>query len=98
MRPLLLDDGLPAGLAGELRGRGRDARELWPQASDVEALRAAADSGGVLVTAVDALPARPGATVAVIAVRGAAARRDAVHRHAHEIAAQRAGSVRRYGR
>ena len=98
MRPLLIDDGLPAGLAVELRARGRDARELWPDASDIEALRTVADSGAVLVTTVEGLPEEPGATVAVVAGRDAAARRDLVHRHAHEMAAQRAGSRRRYAR
>jgi hypothetical protein len=98
VRPLLIDDGLPAGLAAELRARGRDARELWADASDIEALRAVADSGAVLVTAVEGLPAEPGATVAVVVAHGAAARRDLVHRHAHDMAAQRPGSRRRYGR
>jgi hypothetical protein len=96
VRPLLIDDGLPAGLAEELRARGRDARELWADASDLEALRTVADSGAVLVTAVEALPDEPGATVAIVTGRGAAARRDVVHRHAHEMAAQRPGSRRRY--
>jgi hypothetical protein len=98
VRSLLIDDGLPAGLAAELRGRGRDARELWPDASDVEALRTVADSGAVLVTTFEALPEEPGATVAVVVGRDAAARRDVVHRHAHEMAAQRTGSRRRYPR
>ena len=98
MRPLLIDDGLPAGLAAELRARGRDARELWPDASDVEALRTVADSGAVFVTVVDGLPDEPGATVALVAGRDAAGRRDLVHRHAHEMAAQRPGSRRRYPR
>ena len=51
------------------RARGRDARELWPDASDVEALRTVADSGAVFVTAVDGMPDEPGATVAVVAGR-----------------------------
>jgi hypothetical protein len=97
MRPLLIDDGLPAGLAAELRARGRDAREVWADAADIEILRAAADSGAVFVTAAEPVVSEPGATVAVVAVHGAAARRDAVHRHAHEMAAQRPGSRRRYG-
>ena len=96
MRPLLIDDGLPAGLAEELRARGRDARRLWPDASDEEALRTVAESGAVFVTAFEPPSAEPGATVAVVGGRGAAARRDAVHRHAHEMAAQRPGSTRHY--
>lgn len=98
MRPLLIDDGLPVGLAEELRSRGRDARRLWPDASDEEALRTVAESGAVLVTAFEPPGAEPGAAVAIVTARGAAARRDVVHRHAHEMSAQRPGSIRRYGR
>jgi hypothetical protein len=90
MRRLILDDGLPQDLAAELRARGRPAEhvtELDLQgATDDELL--ALDA--VVVTTVPIH--RPGATVAV--VRGAG--REAVHRHAHEMASQRPGSVRRY--
>jgi len=79
---------LPRPLAAELRARGRAARTLaelgLEGATDAEL--AALD--GVLVTTVPI----PGATVAL--VRGN--RRDAVHRHAHAMAAQRPGSLRRY--
>jgi hypothetical protein len=90
VRRLILDDGLPRALAAELRARGRGAdhvAELGLEcATDAEVL--ALD--GVLVTTVRVHA--PGATVAV--VRGG--RREAVHRHAHEMAAQRPGSIRRY--
>jgi hypothetical protein len=53
---------------------------------------------GVLVTADEATAsARPhGSTVALVTARPGPPRRDAVHRWAHEMAAQRPGSVRRY--
>ncbi|MEA2168192.1 MAG: hypothetical protein QOF76_1492 [Solirubrobacteraceae bacterium] len=90
MRRLILDDGLPRALAAELRGRGRAATTLGELglecATDAEVL--ALD--GVLVTTVRIHA--PGATVAL--VRGN--RREAVHRHAHEMARQRPGSLRRY--
>jgi predicted nuclease of predicted toxin-antitoxin system len=96
VRALLLDDMLPAGLAGELRARGRDARSVaelgLSGATDADVLAAA--DGAVLVTALDDLHA--GATVAVVAGHDAATRRDVVHRWAHAIAVQRPGSVRRY--
>ena len=96
MRPLLIDDNLPQGLDAELRRRGRDARHVWPAAYDRDALQAVAESGAVFVTVADNLPREPAATVAVVIARDAASRRDVVHRHAHEMAAQRPGSVRRY--
>ena len=96
LRPLLIDDTLPLGLDAELRARGRDARHVWPDAYDRDALQAVAESGGVFVTVLDALPAEPGATIAVVHGRDAASRRDVVHRHAHEMASQRAGSTRHY--
>jgi len=75
MRRLILDGGLPAGLAAELRARGRDAVHVseagLESATDAEVL--AAD--GVLVSTV----AIPGAAH----VRGNV--REAVHRHAHEL-------------
>lgn len=86
MRELVLDDMLPRALAQELRARGREARTLaelgLEHASDAEV--AALD--GVLVTTVEL----KGAAV----VRGNV--REAVHRHAHAMAAQRPGSTRRY--
>jgi hypothetical protein len=86
MRELWIDEGLPAGLADELLARGRPARAIRGPLTDEELL----GGDGVLVTT---LPL-PGA--AVVSGRDAAARRDAVHRHAHEMAAQRPGSTRRY--
>ena len=87
MRALLIDEGLPAGLAEELRARGRDAREIAGPVPDAELLTAA---NAVLVTT---LPL-PGA--AIVVGRTAEARRDVVHRHAHAMAAQRPGTTRRY--
>lgn len=76
MARLILDGGLPVDLAAELRARGRDAAHVTELglgcATDAEVL--AAD--GVLVTTADV----PGAVV----VRGNV--REAVHRHAHEMA------------
>lgn len=93
--PLVLDGGLPPALAGELRARGREAVSVAElglgDASDAEVLAAVAERGGVLVTTHD-LGAPP---VAIVTVTGPALRRDAVHRHAAAVAAQRAG-VRRY--
>lgn len=86
MRELWIDEGLPAGLAGELRARGRPARAIHGPVADGELL----DGDGVLVTT---LPL-PGA--AIVTGRTPEARRDAVHRHAHEMAAQRPGATRRY--
>ena len=86
MRELWIDAGLPAGLADELCARGRAARAVRGAVSDAELLA----GDGVLVTT---LPL-PGA--AVVVARTPEARRDAVHRHAHEMAAQRPGSTRRY--
>ena len=88
MRELILDDMFPRSLAGELRARGRPARTVGELG-----LHAATDAelgalDGVLITTVPV----PGATVAL--VRGN--RREAVHRHAHEMASQRPGSLRRY--
>ncbi len=79
MRRLILDGGLPADLAAELRARGRDAAHVseigLEHATDAEVL--AAD--GVLITTV---PLK-GAVVVSGNVR------DAVHRHAHEFATRR---------
>ena len=98
MRLLVLDDMLPPALAAELAARGRPARTL----ADL-GLRGVRDSDsvavvGVLVTADEATAVnRPaGATVALVAAPAGAGRRDLVHRHAHEMAAQRPGSSRRY--
>ena len=98
-RLIVLDDGLPGALAEELERRGRPARSVralgLSGASDAEVLDAVAARGGVLVTP-HALGVRvPPAPVAVVAHRAEAARRDAVHRHAGAIAAQRRG-IRRY--
>jgi predicted nuclease of predicted toxin-antitoxin system len=88
VRRLILDDMFPRALADELRARGREARTVaelgLAGATDAEV--AALD--GVLVTTMPL----DGATVAL--VRGN--RREAVHRHAHTMAAQRPGSLRRY--
>jgi hypothetical protein len=97
MRPLILDEMVPADLAAELRARGRAARPLEPPGlTDAEAALAARD--GVLVTADPATAHdRPaGTTVALVSAPAGAPRREAVHRHAHEMAAQRPGSLRRY--
>lgn len=75
MRELLIDEGLPAGLAEELRARGRPARAVSGPVSDAEVL-----AGDALL--VTTLPL-PGAAVIVGATPEA--RRDAVHRHAHEL-------------
>ena len=87
MRELWIDEGLPAGLADELRARGRPAQFMTGTVPDTEVLRRA---DVVLVTT---LPI-PGA--AIVVGRTPQARRDAVHRHAHEMAAQRPGTTRRY--
>jgi predicted nuclease of predicted toxin-antitoxin system len=88
VRELILDDMLPRALAGELRARGRPARTVaelgLAGATDAEV----AAREGVLVTTVPV----DGATVAL--VRGN--RREAVHRHAHTMAVQRPGSLKRY--
>ncbi len=99
MRVLILDEMLPGALAAELTERGRPARAL----TDISA-RGAADAhaaavDGVLVTADEATAERrpPGTAVALVTARAGPARRDAVHRWAHAMAAQRPGSLRRYG-
>ncbi len=88
MRELILDDMLPRGLAAELRARGRPARTLAELGLEGATDEAVAALDGVLVTTARVA----GATVALVA----GARREAVHRHAHEMAAQRPGSTRRY--
>lgn len=97
MRELILDDALPRGLAAELAARGRPARTVadlgLAGAPDAEVLAAA--EHGVLVTTI---ALRGGGAVAVVTARSPQSRCDAVHRHAHEMAAQRPGSVRRYPR
>lgn len=79
MPRLILDGGIPADLAAELRARGRDAvtvAELGlDAATDAEVLAA----GGVLITTVPI----QGAVVVSGNVR------DVVHRHAHEFATRR---------
>jgi predicted nuclease of predicted toxin-antitoxin system len=100
MKPLLLDDSLPASLAAELERRGRPARSVrdlgLAGAPDAAVLEAAAASGAVLVTV--AQLSGEHAAVAVVGGRDETARREIVHRHAHEMAVQRSGSVRRYAR
>ncbi len=91
MRRLILDDMFPADLAEQLRARGRDAVSVGELGLAGASDGALAAVDGVLVTTVAA-----GGTVALVRAVGAAARRDVVHRHAHEMAAQRPGSVRRY--
>jgi hypothetical protein len=96
VRPLLIDDALPHPLVGELHARGREALAADGAASDADLLAAAAVAGAVLVTSHDDWPPHPAAPVAIVAGRSMAERRDAVHRWAHAMAAQRPGSVRRY--
>jgi hypothetical protein len=86
VRELWIDEGLPAGLADELRARGRRCTSVTGTVPDTELLR----EDAVLVTT---LPL-PGA--AIVLGRTPEARRDAVHRYAHEMAAQRPGTTRRY--
>lgn len=99
MRILVLDDMLPRGLAEELVARGRPARTLSELGLEGAPDSTAVAVMGVLVTADEATAGNrpPGATVAVVSARPGAPRRDIVHRHAHEMAAQRPGSSRRYG-
>ena len=97
-RLIVLDEGLPPSLAGELAARGRPAStvaELGLEgATDAQVLAAVADRGGVLVVLHDlGLRVAP-APVAVVAAGTDAARRDAVHRHATAIAAQRRAIAR----
>jgi len=105
-RALLLDENVPRPLAAELVARGRPARALRDDPGaptlDSEVIRWAGDAV-VLVTADDGMPREHAAllrqtrlAVAVVAVRGEAARRETVHRWAHVMAAQRPGTVRRY--
>jgi hypothetical protein len=97
VRELILDEMLPRELVVELQARGRAARTLEPAGlTDAEAALAARD--GVLVTAdpATATDRPPGTTVALVTAPAGAPRREAVHRHAHEMAAQRPGSMRRY--
>jgi hypothetical protein len=79
VRRLILDGGVPGELAAELRARGREAVTVGEigleHATDAEVL--AAD--GVLVTTVPI----PGAVLVTGNVR------EAIHRHAHVMAAGR---------
>ncbi len=96
---IVLDDGFAPSLAGELERRGRPATTVGALglagATDATVLAAVAERGGVLVALHDLRVRIPDAPIAVVAARSDAARRDAVHRHAAAIAAQRRGS-RRY--
>jgi len=99
VRELILDDMLERALAGELRARGRPARTVadlgLEGATDAAVAEAVARADGVLVTTVAPLP---GALAAAVLTAGTPeARREAVHRHAHEMAGQRPGSLRSYG-
>jgi hypothetical protein len=110
-RLLVVDETLDRRLAEGLRLRGRhagSAEELGLAGlADPGLLDAVRALGGdpVLLTADDGLPGArdaDGLTIAVIDVRtgadaGLGPRREAVHRWAHLIAAQRPGSARRYG-
>jgi hypothetical protein len=89
VRELWIDEGLPAGLAEELVARGRPARSVTGTVPDADLLQGLREDAVFVTT----LPI-PGA--AVVVGRTAEARRDAVHRHAHEMSAQRPGSTRRY--
>jgi len=99
-RLIVLDDGLDPGLAAELERRGRAVTTVaalgLAGASDGAVLAGVAARGGVLVALHDPRVRAPAAPVAVLAPGEDAARRDALHRHAPAIAAQRRGS-RRYG-
>jgi len=110
-RLLYLDEGLPLRLAAELQARGHAAQALRrdPGApiADAELIRSLAGRHGdrvVLVTTDDALPREHGAllrasnlAVALVgAGRGEAYKRETVHRWAHVMASQPAGTVRRY--
>lgn len=88
VRELILDDMLPRALAMELRARGRATRTLAELGLEGATDAELADLDGVVVTTVPVA----GATVALVGGN----RRDAVHRHAHAMAAQRLGSLRRY--
>lgn len=98
MRRLILDEMLPGELAAELTARGRPAVTLAELGMRGAADADAAALDGVLVTADESTAQRrpPGATVALVGARTGRARRDAVHRWAHAMAAQRPGSARRY--
>lgn len=99
-RLIVLDDGLASSLARELSRRGRPATTVGELglagATDGEVLDAVAARTGVLVALRAPAARTPAAPVAVLRPRAEAERRDAVHRHAAAIAAQRRG-VRRYG-
>jgi hypothetical protein len=63
-------------------------------AADAEVLAAVAARDGVLVVLHDLRVRVPSAPVAIVAAGTETARRDSVHRHAPEIAAQRRASAR----
>lgn len=96
---IVLDDGLAPSLAVELERRGRPATTVGALglagAKDADVLAAVAERGGVLVALVDLGVRLPAAPVALVTARDDAARRDAIHRHAAAIAAQRR-ATRRY--
>jgi hypothetical protein len=105
-RLLHLDENLPRRLAAELEARGRRARaqRALPDAPTTDTgLIRSLDPDMVLVTADEGMPREHRAllralrvTVAVVHADGEAAKRETVHRWAHVMATQPAGSVRRY--
>jgi hypothetical protein len=97
-RLIVLDEGLPPSLAGELRARGRPASTVaelgLAGAPDAEVLAAVAERDGVLVVLRPPGVRVPPASLALLAARDEPSRRDAVHRHAAAIAAQRRAVAR----
>lgn len=97
-RLIVLDEGFPPELAGELAARGRPATTVAALgvvgATDAEVLAAVAAREGVLVVLHDLRVRVPPAPVALVLAGAEAARRDAVHRHAAAIAAQRRAAAR----
>ena len=95
-RLIVLDDGLAPSLVRELSRRGRPAATVaelgLSAATDAELLDAVAARDGVLVALHPPGVRTLVAPVALLRPRGEAERRDAVHRHAAAIAAQRRGS------
>ena len=105
-RLLQLDEGLPRRLAAELSARGHPAQALRelrdPPSTDAAVLRALG-ADRILVTTDEDMPREHRgllrelrATVAIVHAESEAAKRETVHRWAHLMAAQPAGTVRRY--
>jgi hypothetical protein len=93
-RLLVLDEGLPLRLAGELAARGRRARSLRGPTRDEEVVAALA--GDEVLVTTDASLDRAGHALALVVAHGEAAKRETVHRWAHAMATQPKGSLRRY--